>query len=79
MTTASTSFAPALPSRGLLAAVRGSLSRDEFFAGLFIVGCANGLGGDIIRSLMLGDWTGGIANISAIVWFACFAGITAAS
>ena len=65
--------------RGLLAAVRSSLSRDEFFAGLYIVGCAGALGSNIIRLLTSGDWAGAIAsieNISVIVWFACFAGIS---
>jgi hypothetical protein len=64
------------PRRGLMAIVRDALPRDEFFAGLYIVGCANGLGGNILRALSSGDWTGGIGDISAIVWFACFAGIS---
>ena len=62
------------PRAGVFAARK--LSRNEFFAGLYIVGCANGLGGNIIRALSSGDWTGDIGNISAIVWFACFAGIS---
>src|SRR5262249_32371444 len=49
--------------------------RNQFFAGLYILGCANGLGGTIIRSLSSGDWTGGIENISVLVWFALVAGI----
>jgi hypothetical protein len=52
------------------------LSRSEFFAGLYIIGCANGLGGNVIRALTAGDWTGGVGQISAIVWFACLAGIS---
>src|SRR4051794_9353222 len=58
------------------AAISGAISRGEFFAGLFIVGCANGIGGNIMRAVIAGDWTGGVENISAIVWFACFAGIS---
>jgi hypothetical protein len=64
------------PKRGLLEIVRLAVPRNEFFAGLYILGCANGLGGNIIRALSGGDWTGGIGEISAIVWFACFAGIS---
>jgi hypothetical protein len=63
-------------SRGLLAAIRKALPRDEFFAGLYIVGCANGLGSHIIRAVRLGDWTGGLENISVIVLLACAAGIS---
>src|ERR1051326_9168410 len=55
---------------------RRSLSRNQFFAGLYILGCANGLGGNIVRSFASGDWTGGIDNISVLVWFALFAGIS---
>jgi hypothetical protein len=61
---------------GLLAALRHSISRDEFFAGLYIVGCINGLGGNIISSLQGGDWTGGLQNISVIVLFACVVGVS---
>ena len=61
---------------GLLAAIRSLISRDEFFAGLFIVGCANGLGSNIIQSFHSGDWTGGVQNISVIVLFACVAGVS---
>jgi exosortase/archaeosortase family protein len=53
-----------------------SLPRNQFFAGLYILGCANGLGGNVVRSLSAGDWTGGIENISVLVWFALFAGIS---
>ena len=76
MTTTSTELLATTSRGSLLGAIRKSLSRDEFFVGLYIVGCANGLGAIIFRSLASGDWTGGIGNISAIVWFACFAGIS---
>ena len=52
------------------------MSRGDFFAGLYILGCANGLAGGIIQSARSGDWVGGFANISVIVLFACFAGVT---
>jgi exosortase/archaeosortase family protein len=61
---------------GLLAAIRSLVSRDEFFAGLFIVGCANGLVANIFQSFHSGDWTGGVQNISVIVLFACVAGVS---
>src|SRR5258707_6030513 len=52
-----------------------SLPRNQFFAGLYILGSANGLGGNVVPSLTAGDWTGGIENISVLGWFALFAGI----
>jgi exosortase/archaeosortase family protein len=61
---------------GLLAALRHSIPRDQFFAGLYTVGCINGLGGNIISSLRGGDWTGGVQHISVIVLFACVAGVS---
>jgi exosortase/archaeosortase family protein len=61
---------------GFFAALRGAVARDQFFAGLFIVGCANGLGYSIFQSFHSGDWTGGVENISVIVLFACVAGIS---
>jgi hypothetical protein len=66
-----------LPSRGLLATLRHSISRDEFFAGLYILGCANGLLGRILLILNRDGWTGILElDISVIVLFACFAGIS---
>ena len=46
------------PSRGLVAALRHSMSRNEFFAGLYILGCANGLLGRLIQSLNFDGWAG---------------------
>jgi hypothetical protein len=64
------------PRRGLVAALRHSISRDQFFAGLFIVGCANGILGRILLAFDSDGWIGVLGgNISAIVWFACFAGV----
>src|SRR5215472_11973740 len=66
-----------LPSRGPLAALRHSISRDEFFAGLYILGCANGLLGRILLSFNSDGWIGILGgDISVIVWFACFAGVS---
>ncbi len=65
------------PSRGLIAALRHSISRNEFFAGLYILGCANGLLGRIILALNSEGWAGLLAvDVSVIVLFACFAGIS---
>ena len=69
---------PVKLGRRLVAACQNSLSRDELFASLFILGCANGLLGRIIFSLSLDGWVGAIlgVDINAILLFACFAGIS---
>ena len=64
------------PRRGWVEVLRASLPRDQFFAGLYILGCANGFGASMIRALQAGDWTGGTQHISAIALFAGFAGIS---
>src|SRR5262249_30779988 len=65
------------PSRGLVAVLQHSISRDEFFAGLYILGCANGLPGRILLTLNRDGWTGLLdVDVSVIVLFACFAGIS---
>ena len=67
------------PRRGLVTALRHSMPRDEFFAGLYILGCANGLLGRFIQSLHFDGWTGAIlaVDINVIVLFAAFAGVSA--
>jgi len=69
----------AAPRRGLVAALQHSLPRNELFAGLYIVGCANGLLGRMIQSLHFDGWTGAIlaVDINVIVLFAAFAGVSA--
>jgi hypothetical protein len=64
------------PRSGPFTALRNSMSRNEFFAGLYILGCANGLGVGILQAANSGDWTGGLRNVSVIVWFACIAGVS---
>jgi hypothetical protein len=65
------------PRRGLVAALRHSISRNELFAGLYILGCANGLLGRILVSVNSDGWLGILGgDISVIVWFACFAGVS---
>ena len=68
-----------VPSQGLLAALRASISRNEFFAGLYIIGCANGLLGRALQSLTFEGWEGAVSaiDINVVVLFACFAGISA--
>ena len=46
------------PSRGPLAAVRASMSRNEFLAGLYIIGCANGLLIRFILNWKSDGWAG---------------------
>ena len=76
MSVAANSGQLSAPSRTLLSTVRKALPRDEFFAGLYIVGCANGLGSYIIPSIRAGDWTGGLERMSVIVLLACVAGVS---
>ena len=55
------------------------MPRDELFAGLCILGCANGLGAHVIKSINDLGWEGAIVHtfgISAIIWVACFFGVT---
>jgi hypothetical protein len=65
--------------RGLIAALQRSLPRNELFAGLYILGCANGLLGRIIQSAQFDGWIGAILGVDTniIVLFAAFAGISA--
>ena len=63
--------------RGLATQLCGLMSRDEFFAALFILGCVNGLGARIINSVYSSGWTDAVLSTfgtSAIVWIACFGG-----
>ena len=53
------------------------MSRDEFFAVLFILACVNGLGSQIVHSVRLLGWADALLStfgISVIVWIACFRG-----
>jgi hypothetical protein len=57
----------------------GWLSRDEFLATLFILGCLNGLGSQVAKSVRAFGWTDALLStfgISAIVWIACFGGLS---
>ena len=53
------------------------MSRDEFFAVLFILACVNGLGSQVVHSVRLSGWADALLStfgISVIVWIACFRG-----
>ena len=65
------------PRRGLVSALQHSLPRNELFAGLYILACANGLLGRSILTLNLEGWMGAVVgfDINVIVLFACFAGV----
>jgi exosortase/archaeosortase family protein len=68
-----------IPRRGLVAALQHSLPRNELFAGLYILGCTNGLLGRIIQSAQFDGWIGAILGVdtNVIVLFAAFASISA--
>ena len=54
------------------------MSRDEFFAGLFILYCANGLGTHVIEMVNSVGWTNAVLStfeVSAIVWISCVGGV----
>lgn len=78
MTVTSTELTVPTPRRGVIAGFR-TISRNEFFAGLYILGCANGLLGRFIQSISFEGWTGAALglDINVIVLFACFAGLLA--
>jgi hypothetical protein len=55
------------------------LARGEFFAGLFTLGCANGLASQIIQSASQLGWANAFFDsfeISIVVWISCAAGIS---
>jgi exosortase/archaeosortase family protein len=60
-------------TRGPLAVPRNSTTRDELFAGLCILACANGLWGRVLMAVREAGWWGAVfsLDISAIVLFAC--------
>jgi len=54
------------------------MARDELFAGLCFLGCINGLGARVIQSIKQLGWITALAesfDTSAIVWWACGAGL----
>jgi exosortase/archaeosortase family protein len=60
-------------TRAPLAGLRNSTTRDELFAGLCILACANGLWGRVIMAVREAGWWGAVfsLDISTFVLFAC--------
>ena len=58
-----------------------AIPRNDFFAILYIAGCANGLLGRLIQGFQFADWEGALAgaDINVIILLACFAGISLVS
>jgi exosortase/archaeosortase family protein len=64
------------PTSGVVGVLRRAMPREEFFAGLYILGLINGLGGQIIQSINLDGWSArAFEKISVIEFLACFAGV----
>jgi hypothetical protein len=56
----------------------GRVSRAELFAGILLVGCANGLAARAIDSVAQQGWAGSLVSTfdtSLVVWIACYFGI----
>src|SRR5262249_2029020 len=67
-----------LSYRAVTGSVRGSIPRNEYFAALLAVGCANGLGSRILDTIGWVGWTEAALSTfgtSVIVWAACYVGI----
>ena len=67
-----------LADEGLWSSLFAATPRNEFFAALFILGIANGLGPPVIQSIMTSGLVSaffGTFAISLIVWVASFVGI----
>jgi exosortase/archaeosortase family protein len=65
-------------ARGWLLRMASDLRRGEYFAGLYIIGCANGFASRIVQAVRHTGWTDALFTtfgISAIVWGSCIAGI----
>ena len=65
--------------KGIVGALQASMSRGEFFAGLYILGCVNGIGLRAVKSIHELGWIDaalGTFQVSGIVWMACLAGIS---
>ena len=63
-----------LPKRRVMSVVCEAVPRNDFFAVLYVLGCANGLLGRMIQSFQFSDWEGALtgADINAIMLLACF-------
>jgi hypothetical protein len=68
-----------LIARGSVSRIATELSRGEFFAGLFTLGCVSGFASRIIQSVNRLGWADALFNtfeISVIVWVSCAAGVS---
>jgi hypothetical protein len=72
LTTVSNSLADASRPLGVR---RWTIARNELFAGLYILGCVNGLLGHILLAIK-SEALSGLLQFDVIVLFACFAGIS---
>jgi len=66
-------------ARGSPSRLAMDLARGEFFAGLFALGCANGIVSRVIQSVHRHGWADallGTFEISTIVWIACIVGVS---
>lgn len=73
-----TVFSDELVNRGSITRLLRGLPRGEFFAGLFVLGCANGLTSRMLQSVNRLGWTDaffGTFEISVIIWISCAAGV----
>ena len=64
---------------GSVSRIGSELRRGEYFAGLFILGCASGFASRIIQSVDAFGWKDalfGTFGISVIIWVSCVAGIS---
>lgn len=55
------------------------VARGDFFAGLFLIGCANGLAAHVINSVTRDGWAAALLSTfetSVIVWIAVYVGIS---
>jgi hypothetical protein len=71
----------ATPKRRAVSEFCKAIPRNDLFAVLYIIGCANGLLGRLIQSFQFSDWEGALAgaDINVIILLACFAGISLVS
>jgi hypothetical protein len=70
-----------MPKRRIIDALCNAVPRNDFFAVLYILGCANGLLGRMILSFQFSDWKAALsgADINVIMLLACFAGVSLVS
>src|SRR5262245_61330443 len=63
--------------RGPLVALRRSMTRDELFAGIYILACVNGLWGRVLIASREAGWWSVVfdLDVSVIVLFACAVGV----